>query len=54
MNKELLIKQLDKWIDDCEKQSKIFEEYNFETSKISSEAMAQAYWNVKQLLEVNN
>ena len=45
--------QLDKWIESCEEQAEIFRENNMATAEISSQAMAQAYWNVKQLIEVN-
>ena len=51
-NKELL-KRLGKWIEDSENQAEIFRKKGLETSEISSLAMAQAYKNVKQLLEVN-
>jgi hypothetical protein len=48
-----LLPQLDRWIESCEKQAEIFRENKLITSEISSNAMAQAYWNVKQLIEVN-
>ena len=48
-----LLPQLEKWISDCEKQAEIFRENKLVTSEISSQAMAQAYWNVKSLIEVN-
>ena len=51
-NIEIILKQLDQWIDDCEKQAAVFQEYKMNTSEISSQAMGQAYWNVKQLIEV--
>jgi hypothetical protein len=38
----LLIKQLDKWIDDSEKQSEMFSK-TMVTAGIASQAMAQAY-----------
>jgi hypothetical protein len=48
-----LLPQLEKWIKDCEIQADIFSQANMPTSQISSQAMAQAYWNVKSLIEVN-
>lgn len=48
-----IVPQLDRWIEDCEKQVEIFTKANLMTSAMSSQAMAQAYWNVKQLIEVN-
>lgn len=48
----LLIKQLDKWIDDSEKQAEMFSK-TMVTAGIASQAMAQAYWNIKQFIEVN-
>lgn len=38
----LLIKQLDKWIDDSEKQSEMFSK-TMVTAGITSQAMAQTY-----------
>lgn len=48
----LLINQLDKWIDDSEKQYEMFGT-TMVTAGIASQAMAQAYWNIKQFIEVN-
>jgi len=48
-----VITQLDKWIEQCEEQAEIFRQNKMETAEISSQAMAQAYWNVKQLIDVN-
>lgn len=48
-----VIVQLDKWIEQCEEQAEIFRQNKMETAEISSQAMAQAYWNVKQLIDVN-
>ena len=48
-----LLPQLEKWIKDCEIQADIFLKADMPTSQISSQAMAQAYWNVKSLIEVN-
>jgi hypothetical protein len=45
--------QLDKWIEQCEEQAEVFRLNKMDTAEISSQAMAQAYWNVKQLIEVN-
>ena len=49
----IVIIQLDKWIEQCEEQAEIFRQNKMDTAEISSQAMAQAYWNVKQLIEVN-
>ena len=48
-----VITQLDKWIEQCEEQAEIFRQNKMDTAEISSQAMAQAYWNVKQLIDVN-
>jgi hypothetical protein len=48
-----LLPQLEKWIKDSEIQSTIFLEANMPTSQMSANAMAQAYWNVKSLIEEN-
>lgn len=53
MKEELIINQLDFWIEASEKQSEVFKNSGMETSSISSNAMAQAYWNVKQFIQVN-
>lgn len=45
--------QLDKWIEQCEKQAEIFGQNKMDSAEISSQAMAQAYWNVKQLIDTN-
>ncbi len=47
---EILI-QLDKWIEQCEVQNEIFDKNKLITAAISSQAMAQAYRNVKQLIQ---
>lgn len=44
-------KQLDEWIDSCEIQADLFFTHKMEVSEASSMAMAQAYKNVKQILE---
>ncbi len=49
-----LNERLDQWIEGCEKQAEIFGLNGMETAQISSDAMAQAYWNVKQFIDVNN
>ena len=49
-----LLPQLEKWIKDCEIQADIFLKSDMPTSQISSQAMAQAYSNVKSLIEVNS
>lgn len=48
----ILKNQLDKWIDDSEKQYEMFGT-TLITAGIASQAMAQAYWNIKQFIEVN-
>lgn len=48
----LLKNQLDKWIDNSEKQYEMFGT-TLITAGIASQAMAQAYWNIKQFIEVN-
>ena len=48
-----LLPQLEKWISDCEKQAEMFRENKLVSYEISSQAMAQAYWNVKSLIENN-
>lgn len=48
----LLINQLDKWIDDSEKQYEMFGT-TMVTAGIASQAMAQAYWNIKQFILIN-
>lgn len=53
VSKRILLAQLDKWIEQCEEQADIFRQNGMDNSEISSQAMAQAYWNVKQLIEVN-
>ncbi len=52
-NNNLIIDLLDKWIEQCEAQVIMFNENNMPTASISSRAMAQAYRNVKQIIEVN-
>ncbi len=46
-----LIKQLDKWISDCELQSAEFFKRGMEVSEVSSIAMKVAYLNVKNFLK---
>lgn len=45
--------QCQKWKEDSEKMADIFSESQMQSSLISSQAMAQAYWNVIQFIEVN-
>jgi hypothetical protein len=55
-DKELLnatIKQLDYWIKVSEEQEKTFRENNLTELALNSKGLAQAYWNVKQFIEVN-
>ncbi len=54
MENSKIIEQLDAWISQCEIQAQIFADNNMKTAEISSNAMAQAYWNVKQLIDVNS
>lgn len=51
--KKMIITQLDHWMKGCEEQVDAFDKVNMLTSKISSQAMSQAYWNVKQFIDVN-
>jgi len=53
VSNRLVIEQLTKWMEQCEEQAKAFEASNMEGSAACSMAMAQAYWNVKQFIEVN-
>ena len=48
---EVLNEQLDKWVDDCNKQSELFLEKGMVTSEISSDAMRVAYLNVKTFIK---
>jgi hypothetical protein len=45
-----LLTQLDKWIEDCENMLEVFKENNMDVAEISSQAMALAYKNVKNIL----
>lgn len=45
--------QCQKWQVDLELMSKVFEENQMQSSLMSSQAMAQAYWNIIQLIDVN-
>ena len=49
-----VIVQLNKWIEQCEYEVEIFRKNKMTTSEISSQAMAQAYWNVKQFIQIND
>jgi hypothetical protein len=53
MKNNLILDQLNKWIEDSEKQAEIFHENKMNVAELTSNAMAQAYWNVKQFIEVN-
>ena len=53
VSKHILLNQLDKWIKDCENQAEIFRENKMDMAEISSQAMGQAYWNVKQFIDLN-
>lgn len=48
-----VITQLDKWIDDSKKQAETFQKAGMDIAAMGSNAMAQAYWNVKQFIDVN-
>jgi hypothetical protein len=50
---EVLIEQLDKWIEDCQAQAGVFFERGMTVSVTSSLAMKVAYMNVKTLVENN-
>ena len=49
----MLSNQLNKWINDCETQAEIFKNSKMDTAELTSEAMEQAYWNIKQFIDVN-
>ena len=53
-DKQILLETLDKWIDGCEKNCEIFENANLEILRKTTEAEGNAYWNVKQFIEVNS
>lgn len=48
-----LIENLDKWIDESDKQAERFEKSGMEYGMLTSQAMATAYRNVKQYIEEN-
>lgn len=50
---EQIIKQLDNWIDTCEKNSEKYRECKLTSLELQSDAYSQAYWNIKQFIEVN-
>lgn len=50
---DAVFSQLCRWIDNCEQQVEIFLKNGLTISSTSSNAMAQAYWNVKILIEEN-
>jgi len=50
----VLIEQLDKWIDDCQKQADDLLERGMVISEKTSLAMKIAYMNVKSLVENNH
>lgn len=50
---DLIIDQLDKWIESSELQAELFREKKMLVPEISSQAMAQAYWNIKTFIDVN-
>lgn len=54
MNIEQLLIHINKWIEQSEENAEIFRKEGLTSAEITSVAMAQAYWNVKQLIEVNN
>lgn len=53
MTTDKLLEQLNKWMEQCEQHAEVFRTAGLTSSEITSMAMAQAYWNVKQLIEVN-
>ena len=56
-SKEILVKQLNYWIEQNEKISNSFNLDESEIGAINSQyfnGMAQAYWNIKQFVEVNS
>ena len=50
---EQIIKQLDNWIEVSEKTSEKFRECNLNNMESITNAHSQAYWNIKQFIEVN-
>lgn len=52
-NNDIVIKQLDTWINNCKEQATIFNEQRMKTSEMCSDAMATAYNIVKEFLLKN-
>jgi len=53
VSERLLLDQLDKWVVASEKQAEAMRGAGMKEAAIGSEAMATAYWAVKQFVEVN-
>lgn len=53
MTIEKLLEQINIWMVQSEENAEAFRAAGMVSAEISSMAMAQAYWNVKQLIEVN-
>lgn len=47
-----IIEQLNKWIETCERDNK-FQEMGLTLLDLQFKATAQAYWNVKEFIDVN-
>jgi hypothetical protein len=50
----ILIKQLDKWIEDCQEEEKVFSERGMVIHKARASAMKAAYMNVRTVVENNS
>lgn len=51
IDSEKLINILNEWIENCEKQTKVFQEKEMTNAEMSSEGMRLAYVNVKNFVE---
>jgi len=54
ISESILLDQLDKWTIACEKQAEAMRAAGMKEIAIGSEAMATAYWAVKQFVEINS
>ena len=50
---ELLCAKLDKWIDQCNENFRLLKDQGLTDLAAAHNAMAQAYWNVKQFIIEN-
>ena len=53
MTIEQILNQLDAWMVQSEENAEVFRNAGMVSAEINSMALAQAYWNVKQFIEVN-